>query len=213
MILSDDLDIQLAWKVICAIVVLVGIVAVAIFVYFVLSSIGDSFVLPLFSSKIFVLLRVSDFVVESKIFGFTLFKTVYTGGIVMLLFLMFGWFIFIMLGAYDMLIIRLAKEGDIWTGVFGWRNSDRYKSFGEAKVRIKTIIRQGTKDEKRAIKVFIICFLIAYFAFMVPVLGFSGFLPLSFLEETVYGPVYIYALTIFGFFYFYGYLEMWDTIR
>ncbi|MGQ9721918.1 MAG: hypothetical protein ACUVXA_11420 [Candidatus Jordarchaeum sp.] len=175
MFLDEDLDLQKAWKRLIAILFILMIPAFLSFVWFGFSNVPKMY--PLWDSQnIMLFLRVSDLSVSVELGSSMLFNTVNVSGIVLnLIPVMFFWIVFTVIGAYYWIIMRLARDGSFWFSPLGTRPSNRYQTFGEAKKRLREIVGSGTGDERSALYLFVIFYVVGFSStILIILLGFVG---------------------------------------
>lgn len=156
MFLDDDLDLQRAWKRLYAVVVVLAVLAFVSFVWFGVFTIPKRYPISLISGGLILFLRGSSLYVEVETFGATLFRIInFSEVLARLSVVLLIWIPFIVVGTYNFLIIRLARDGSYWFVPLSTKPSDRYQTYGEAKRRIKQIVISGTREEKSAVYTFV----------------------------------------------------------
>jgi hypothetical protein len=111
----------------------------------------------------------------------------------------------------NFLIFRLAKEAEFSTLMVtfrGWRlpPSNRYKTYGEAKNRIRQIIKNGSIKEKSAVFMMYACGFLFFIVLVVYLFSLSGILPTGLSSfNFVLLPVLLFLLFCQWF--------VWKTIR
>ncbi|MEM3593145.1 MAG: hypothetical protein QXS27_00285 [Candidatus Jordarchaeaceae archaeon] len=88
----------------------------------------------------------------------------------------------IILGVYNFILLRLSKEAEYGRLLFTLRTwklppSNRYKTYGEAKKRIREIFRNGTPKEKHAIHALIAAQLLLFPVIIMFTLWLANILP------------------------------------
>lgn len=118
---------------------------------------------------------------------------------------------YLIIGLFNFLLFRLTKEAEfrtLLTTFRGWKlpPSNRYKTYGEAKNRIRQIIKNGSIKERAAIFLLFTSYFLIFIVLVLYLFSLSGILSIGLLTfNFVFLPVLLFMLFSQWF--------LWNSIR
>ncbi len=228
MLIGDDLDLQKAYRRIIIASAPIGALCISVYLIYVWLAFLTLFKIPIgcipyffgtplgLTNPLGILWRIEikNFFVGLYISPFTypivLFRVNTTMEFVLLALFFVTFALLLIRWPVNFLIFRLAKEAEFSTLMVTFRSwrlppSNRYKTYGEAKNRIRQIIKNGSIKEKSAVFMMYACGFLFFIFLVVYLFNLSGILPISLSFNFVLISVLLFLLFCQWF--------VWKTIR